>query len=164
MIRYCSRCWGESAWEATVCAHCGTSLEEEAEGFVDKLIAAVRHPEPTRAGLAIHILGERLREPRAVAPLIALLDQTRDPYLLRSAVEALGRLGDTRAVSALSRLLHDPSASVMVRVAAAQALAQIGGKVAIEALSALPPDVPTSVEGAAQQALTELRERQVGQE
>ncbi len=43
----------------------GQSLAAGGEDFVDKLIAALRHPEPTRAAVAIQILSEMLAEPRA---------------------------------------------------------------------------------------------------
>lgn len=164
MIRYCPHCWAEVDWEATVCASCGASLEEQDEDFVDKLIAALRHPEPTRAGLAVHILGERLHEPRAVAPLIALLDQDGDPYVLASAAEALGQLGDPRAVPVLRRALHDPTRYLVIRVAAAQALARIGGQAAAEALNTVPAEALGPVEAVVQQALKDLEERQTRQE
>jgi hypothetical protein len=164
MIRYCPRCWAEVDWDATACAICGALLGDQGEDFVDKLIAALRHPEPTRAGLAIYILGERLREPRAVVPLIALLDQAHDPYVFKSGVEASGQLGDDRAVPVLRRLLHDSTCYLVVRVAAAQALARIGGQAATEALNTVPAEALGPVEGVVQQALKDLEERPTRQE
>jgi hypothetical protein len=99
----------------------------DGEQYVDKLIAALRHFEPTRAGLAVYILSEMLHEPRAVAPLIDLLDTARDTFVLKSAAVALGRFADERAVPALARRALDLSTPLVVRVAAVDALARVGG-------------------------------------
>ncbi|HEV7921939.1 MAG TPA: PilT/PilU family type 4a pilus ATPase [Thermoanaerobaculia bacterium] len=55
----------------------------------------------------------RLKDPRAVEPLIAAL---ADPDLKWSAVEALGRIGDARALPALGRMLGDPQPDVRIEV------------------------------------------------
>ena len=127
MVRWCQYCWAEVPARAECCPVCGHSLLSEDQGYVDKLIAALRHVEPTRAGLAIQILSEMLAEPRAVVPLIELLGTARDAHVLRSAAVALGRFGDERAVPALSRRALDLASPLVVRVAAVDALAGIGG-------------------------------------
>ena len=68
MIRFCPQCWNETPLEVSICPSCGAALSEELS-FTDKLIAALRHREPTRAGLAIDLLTGWLHETRAVEPL-----------------------------------------------------------------------------------------------
>jgi twitching motility protein PilT len=55
----------------------------------------------------------RLKDPRAVEPLVAAL---ADPEIKRAAVEALGRIGDQRALPALGRMLADPSPDIRIEV------------------------------------------------
>jgi HEAT repeat protein len=123
------------------------------EDFVDKLIAAIRHPEPTRAALAIQVLSEMLAEPRAVPPLIDLLDSAHDPYVLRYAVVALGRFADRRAAPALSRLLLGTATPLVVRIAGVDALARIGGDEARAAIQHAMADPNASVRERAHRAL-----------
>jgi HEAT repeat protein len=153
MIRFCPKCWNEIPLEATVCPMCGAALIE-ALSFTDKLIAALRHREPTRAGLAIDILTGWLHEPRAVEPLCELLDHTTDASILKQAATGLGHLGDRQAVPALTRLLQDTSRAYVARCAAAEALGHIGGAEAQQALQAALDDPLASIRTTAQQALT----------
>jgi HEAT repeat protein len=134
MTHYCPHCWAEIDEGTERCPVCGKPIAEPEAGFVDKLIAALRHPEPTRAGLAVHILGEMLREPRAIEPLIDLVQARPDAHVLKLAVQALGHFGDARAVPALVDLLEDPTAVVVARLAAVDALQQVGGEAADQAL------------------------------
>lgn len=155
MIRYCPRCWAELDDETTTCTRCGAALGEE-QDYVDKLIAALHHPEPTRAGLALDILSGWLHEVRAVEPICALVEQTSDPGILRQAARALGRLGERRAIPTLARLLADASRPFVARQAAAQALGLLGGAEAIQALTLALADPLASIREAAQQALVEI--------
>ncbi len=152
MIRFCPKCWNEVPLEAATCLTCGATLAE-ALSFTDKLIAALRHREPTRAGLAIDVLTGWLHEPRAVEPLCDLLDRSTDAAILKQAATGLGRLGDQRAVPALTRLLQDTSRAFVARHAAAEALGQIGGSEAERALQAALDDPLASISAAAQRAL-----------
>lgn len=68
--------------------------------FVDKLIAALDHPEPETRALAAMILGWR-GEKRGVDPLLHVVLREDDAYLVEAAVEALGRIGDPRCRPAL---------------------------------------------------------------
>lgn len=97
-------------------------------------MTALRHPEPTRAQLAIHILSKMMAESRATLPLIDLLDTAGDATVLRDAVVALRRFADPRAVPAIARLLLDRGTPLVVRTAAVEALGQIGGACARAAL------------------------------
>ena len=89
MSFYCPKCWAEVPEGADRCLACGRALTVSDEDYVDNLIAALRHFEPTRAALAIQILSEMLAEPRAIPPLIELLDTTQDAYVLRSSGETV---------------------------------------------------------------------------
>jgi pilus retraction protein PilT len=55
----------------------------------------------------------RLKDPRSVDPLIAILG---DADVKWAAVEALGRIGDPRALPGLGRMLADPAPDVRIEV------------------------------------------------
>ena len=152
MIRFCPICWNDIPAEATICPTCGASLLETLD-FTDKLIAALRHRESTRAGLAIDVLTHWQPEPRAVEPLCDLIDHATDAGILKQAALGLGRLRDQRAVPALSRLLLNESRAFVARQAAAQALGQIGSAEARQALHDALDDELASIRAAAQRAL-----------
>lgn len=105
MIRYCQVCWHEYAMEMTACPHCGHKEDDQSD-LVGKYIAAIRHKEPSRAALAIQVLCDMMHERRAIPALISLLPELNDAYVAKTAVEALGKFADPRAVDALSRLVQ----------------------------------------------------------
>jgi len=149
-MRFCPRCWQEVEEGQEYCAACGGALDLGPEDLVAKYIAAMRHREPTRAALAIQVLSEMLQESRAIPPLIALLETANDAFVVRAAVEALGRFADPRAVAPLGRLLLNPETPLIVRIAAAQALGDIGGKEAQAVLKLARTDASASVREQAQ--------------
>lgn len=153
MTVFCLRCWAENRREDTFCRRCGARLDTRDKEFVAKLIAALGHPEPLTRRRAAWILGE-LRDRRALAPLIAAVEGSADPDLLEGAVEALGKLGDERAVDALARLLR--SSYLSVRLKAVEALRSIGGPRATEAMRSALDDPNVSVREKATRALHEL--------
>jgi HEAT repeat protein len=119
MIYFCPSCWNEIKNE-DVCPECGVDLKELAqEGYEEKLIRALRHPEPTVPIRAATILGE-LGSQAAVEPLIEVALSNMDPYIQEAAVVALGRIGDPRAARCLTRLRRE--GSLRTRDAADQAL------------------------------------------
>lgn len=89
---------------------------------VDELVRAVESRSFFRTFAAIDVLGKS-SDPRAIAPLAALLD---NPHYSFEAARALGRTGDRAATGPLSLLLGSPSDS-LVRVAA-QALMELRQK------------------------------------
>lgn len=122
MVRYCPACWQEVPAEATRCPACGADLTDAAADYTDKLIAALRHPEPFTRRRAAYVLGLR-RDARGVPALIAVLEAVGDdPYVRAEAAFALGAIGGEEAHEALRRALADPDESVIVRRAAAMAL------------------------------------------
>lgn len=164
MIRYCPHCWREVPFDADRCPACGEPLDDNGQPFVDRLLATLRHPEPTRAGLAIDLLAGRLHEPRAVQPMVELLGRTRDAAILVQAARGLGELGDRQAIPALVRLLGDPERPYVARRAAALALGRLGGSVATRALQAAVDDPRPSVAAAAREALQNLVTKRVTDE
>ena len=78
--------------------------------------------------------------PVAVAPLLAAL-RDEDRFVRSSAAEALGEIGDVRAVEPLVAALKDKES--LVRASAAKALGEIGDVRAVEPLvaAALSPDI-----------------------
>jgi HEAT repeat protein len=156
MIRYCPHCWAEIGLDDRLCPHCQQLTDENGLDFADKLIAALRHPEPTRAGLAIDILAGRLHEARAVGPLLALLASTQDHAVLAQAAHGLGQLGDQRAVQPLAKLLNNGDAPLVARREAAYALGRLGGAEAEVALIQATSDSRASVADAAWEAYHDL--------
>jgi HEAT repeat protein len=94
--------------------------------FVDKLIAALDHPEPETRARAASILGRR-RETRGVDALIRVVRQARDPSLVEVAIEALGRIGDPRSREAIEWVAT--RGTLRVREAARQVLATLKPRV-----------------------------------
>jgi len=153
MIRSCPQCWNEIPANADHCPHCGRLTDETGLPFVERLLLTLGHPEPTRSGLAIDVLAGRLREPRAVLPLIDLLITAQDIAIQQQAARGLGLLADRRAVPPLIRLLESEAAPLVTRREAALALARLGGVEAGRALERARIDPRPSVAEAARRAL-----------
>jgi HEAT repeat protein len=112
---FCPSCWNEVG-TVGVCPRCGADLHDFAgESYEEKLIRALRHPEPTVPIRAATILGE-LGSRAAVGPLIDIATSATDPYIQEAVVEALVKIGDPRARSCLERLSRE--GAVRVRAAA----------------------------------------------
>lgn len=156
---FCPNCWEKVPEKAKHCPACGRSLAADGEDYVDKLLTALHHFEPMRAALAIQILSEMMGEPRAIVPLVELLDTAHDANVLRSAVVALGRFAKSDserlyfAVPALSRRALDWASPLVVRLAAVDTLAQIGGGQALAAIEGALDDSNFSVRELARQRL-----------
>ena len=78
----------------------------------------------------------------------------KDTYIGHDAAEALGRIGDARAVKPLSAALNDTDS--LVRRAAAEALGRIGDARAVEPLSAALKDTDNGVRYHAAEALGQI--------
>ncbi len=124
--------------------------------YVDQLIAALGHPELQTPRRVAWILGE-LATPRAVDPLLRVLATTEDPYLQAAAAEALGKIGEARAVSGLVQTLAH--GFLPARLSAAVALGEIGGPLARTELVRASLDPNGIVRQAAAQALDRLGAR-----
>jgi len=91
----------------------------DARPLVEKLCSALTHPEGETAVRAAWILGER-RESEAVADLIRAVETAADSFVNGSAVEALGKIADPRAIGCLEAAAKQ--GTVRVRIAALNAL------------------------------------------
>ncbi|GBC76828.1 hypothetical protein HRbin08_00296 [bacterium HR08] len=97
----------------------------QATPYVEKLISALRHPEPQTVRRAAWILG-RLRAREAIPALLRVGEQERDPYVLESVIEALGEIGDGRARAFLQHCAAH--GAMRVRRAAREALARLAAE------------------------------------
>lgn len=126
MKLYCPRCWHELSSKATACPACGghcAQLSDE-QSYVEKLIAALNHPEPRTPVRAAWILGQ-LRATVAVPALIEVVRESDDFYLIEAAVEALEHIGDPASRPVLTwAAAHG---ALRVRRAAERALKQLDG-------------------------------------
>jgi len=113
---------------------------------LEPLLASLREEEDEleRAGLA-YTLGE-MGDPRAVEPLIAILqDRAEDQKARHSAAEALRKIGDPRALAPLNAVLQDRAGEPELRQCAAKALGRFGPP-AVDALVPVLQDQAESPE------------------
>jgi HEAT repeat protein len=130
----------------------GEALVEMGASAVEELIRSLETGEPSGRWMVVEVLG-RIGDPRAVAPLTALLDTSPPDAVRLSAVTALGRIGDPRALEALVGSMKDPLSVVKKR--AADALAAIG-EPAVEPLVELLGDADPEVQDLAADALVRI--------
>jgi len=90
---YCPVCWKELADDLPQCPHCGVQIHDiwRSKSYLEKLILALNHPEPSTVMRAVWLLGQ-LRDRRAVEPLERLLETTRDIFVTRAIRVALSEL------------------------------------------------------------------------
>ncbi len=141
LMQFCSNCWAENPFGATVCGRCGASLAETEAIFYDqKLMRALHHPVPETREMAAMLLGQR-RDQHVLPVLMSRLLEETDIGVLCAISKALGQLGDCRAVTSLSKRLAQPNALVVALtiVDALTALAQTGCWEALDVLKAPPP-------------------------
>ncbi len=92
-------------------------------------------------GILYHVLGI-LKSNRAVPLLIESLKTERNSYLRRNIIDALGKIGDPRAIDVLSGLLSDENDGIRARVV--KAMGNIGTRNVNEIL-ALKLDDPAEI-------------------
>ncbi|MER3446376.1 MAG: hypothetical protein C4291_05790 [Candidatus Dadabacteria bacterium] len=156
MIHYfCPFCWNEISKNTKTCLQCGGNVEEWVEkSFTEKLIDSLNHSERSTVYRVCYILGER-RERAAIRPLIELLNRTNDYFLMEEVVEAVGKIGDERAVPFLIKMLNNPS--FLVRGKAAAVLGNFDGQEeVIEALKRAIGDHSHYVRESARASLDKL--------
>jgi HEAT repeat protein len=123
MTYYCPSCWAEIP-EGAKCPACAADLQRLGrETYEEKLIRSLHHPEPTVPVRAATILGD-LRSKASVDALIEAAMSSQDPYLQEAVAQALGSIGDERALPCLERLSCE--GAVRVRIAAQRAMGGIG--------------------------------------
>jgi HEAT repeat protein len=72
--------------------------------FKDKLIRALRHPEPETRTRAVEILGETKAQ-EAVMALRELLNDASDPFLIGSVIKALSEIEGKTLIDEIESLL-----------------------------------------------------------
>jgi HEAT repeat protein len=77
----------------------------ESKDYVERLIVALNHPEKETPLHAALLLG-RLKDVRAVQPLIELINRGSDVYIVREAVHALGEINTTESREFLGTLAN----------------------------------------------------------
>jgi len=118
---YCPGCWRDFGEDLARCPHCGLDIHGfwNSKDYVEKLILALHHPEPTTPVRAAEVLG-RLQAGQAVEPLMELVRANRDVFVVRSAIRALAAIGNSAALQFLETLTQ--SAAEWIRREAAAAL------------------------------------------
>jgi HEAT repeat protein len=123
MIYFCPVCWKEISANASTCPYCSANiLQADSRPFIEKLISALHHPEPETAARAAWILGQR-EEVQAVPELIHTVENAKDGFLVEAAAEALGKIGDGRALNCLR--VASERGPVRVRIAGRKAVQNI---------------------------------------
>src|SRR5688572_16576453 len=118
----------------------------ESPASLEILLARVRRPnEPALAAGAASALGRRAADRRAAIPVLRGALEANDFAVASSAAEALGALGDSTAVPALTRLLkrsgrRPAPEEADVAASAATALAALKTPAALESLRAARRD------------------------
>jgi HEAT repeat protein len=120
----CPTCWGEVSPRDRTCPYCGCDIDQQCEQsrYLDKLIRALRHPEPETPIRAAWILG-KIGDREATSALIDAAEHSSDLFIRKAAIDALGELGDGRSVPAVRALCRDTS--VLLREAATRALSAL---------------------------------------
>lgn len=116
---YCPGCWRDFGEDLATCRHCGLDIHAfwDSKDYVDKLILALHHPEPTAPVRAAELLG-RKRTVRAVEPLMRLVRESQDVFAVRAAMRALAAIGTATARRFLETLIHDPADWIRAEAAA----------------------------------------------
>jgi hypothetical protein len=124
---YCPHCWREVEENSPVCSACGNEIQHswESKDFVEKLIAALNHPEPTTPVRVAMLLGE-IKDARGVGPLITLASTSGDVFIVQAAVRALGEIQTPDAETFLSTMLQHPA--MLIRAEAKECLMAIATK------------------------------------
>ncbi|MFZ0051857.1 MAG: HEAT repeat domain-containing protein [Desulfobaccales bacterium] len=102
---YCPRCWRDFAKDVPICPHCGLDIREfwKSRDYLEKLIISLHHPERETPIRAAWLLGQ-LKDARAVPCLMDLVEKTDDVYIVRAAVQALGKIDTPEARQFLGTL------------------------------------------------------------
>lgn len=100
MIAFCTHCWTEIDARDTSCFHCGANLNADKRSYEEKLVCALEHPLPAARVRVCWLIGEN-KVRMAVPDLMRMVTHDPDLYVQRAALEALGVLGDQRAVPLL---------------------------------------------------------------
>lgn len=128
MVRFfCPGCWEDFPDDFEVCPKCGMNTRTfwSDKNYVDRLIVALDHPVKSTVARAVWILG-KLEAEQAVQPLVSLIETTKDVYLMRAAIRALGEIGTNDAMTFLVSLSDHPAQMIRDEVQLALELNDFG--------------------------------------
>ncbi len=116
---YCPGCWRDFGEDLARCPHCGLDIHAfwDSKDYVEKLILALNHPEPTTPVRAAELLG-RVRAAPAVGPLARLVRENADVFVVRAAIRALGAISTPAARQCLETLCSSPAEWIRSEAAA----------------------------------------------
>ncbi|MDQ7837586.1 MAG: HEAT repeat domain-containing protein [Thermodesulfobacteriota bacterium] len=122
---HCPKCWQEVGETATGCPACGFNIQEfwNSKDYFDKFILALNHSEPNSQINAACVLG-KLKDARAVDPLINLVKNAPNDNVAKAAVKALGEIGTPEARTFLSTLVYHPAKMIRDEVMAILAVSK----------------------------------------
>jgi soluble P-type ATPase len=156
MWYFCPNCWSDFVENLTHCPCCGQNIEEfwQTKDFVEKLIVALDHPEPETPIRAAWILG-KLREERAIDPLISLIERTQDVYIACEAIKALSQL-DNRRTRQFLKNIENTHPAAMVRNSATAAVSGISKRFNREEKDMIPVSIDVEMPGGVIRSFTDL--------
>jgi HEAT repeat protein len=107
---YCPKCWRDFAEDHEICPECDFNIRKfyTSNDYFDKLIQALKSPEPTTPVRVAMVLG-KIKDTRAVQPLIECVKNSEDVFIIREAVRALGEIGTMNAMMFLRTIREHPS-------------------------------------------------------
>jgi len=119
---YCPGCFKDFAEDFDKCPACGLDIHAyyDPKDYVDKLMLALKHPEPSTPVRAAWLLG-KIRDQRAVGALIECFKDSDDIYLHVAVTNALGEMGTVEAIEFLESQLDHPATMVKKEIQAALA-------------------------------------------
>lgn len=114
---YCPKCFSDFSEDKNICPSCGLDIHAfyDPKDYIDKLILALKHPEPSTPVRAAWLLG-KIGEERAVDMLIECFRDSDDIYLLAAVANALGEIGGETAFSFLETQRDHPAFMVRKEV------------------------------------------------
>lgn len=127
VIRFCPRCYAENR-DQEFCQACGWPLTQASrDSYLQKLIWALRHPEPETRIRAVTLLGQLGDEARPALPeLEAMLKSSGDLFLRAEVIKSIAMVAGADAVPMALDGLQDPA--VIVRLAAVSSLGMLLGE------------------------------------
>ena len=117
MHYYCPKCFSDFSEDEHICPVCGLDIHAfyDPKDYIDKLILALKHPEPSTPVRAAWLLG-KIGEERAVEMLIECFKDTDDLYLVEAVANALGEFGGKQAIGFLESQRDHPAFMVRKEV------------------------------------------------